>query len=81
MEKLAIHGGEKVKTTPFGKGKRFGQEELKHLEEAINQNTLFYWYGKKVKELNSKFADMYGMKHCVATSSGTAALHTALGAC
>ena len=81
MEKLAIYGGEKVKTTPFGTGKRFGKEELKHLEEALNQNTLFYWYGKKVKELNAKFADMYGMKHCVATSSGTAALHTALGAC
>ncbi len=81
MNKLAIHGGNKVKTTPFGTGKRFGKEELIQLEEAINQNTLFYWGGNKVKEMNKKFAELYGRNYCVATSSGTAALHTALGAC
>ena len=80
MEKLALYGGEKVKKTPYGTGKRFDGSELKHLEEALNQNTLFYWAGNKVKELNKKFAEMYGMNYCVATSSGTAALHTALGA-
>jgi dTDP-4-amino-4,6-dideoxygalactose transaminase len=80
MNKLALYGGEKVKNTPFGTGKRFGKEELKHLEEALEQNTLFYWFGKKVKELNKKFADMYGAKYCVATTSGTASIHVALGA-
>ena len=79
MEKLAIHGGEKTKTDSFGKGKRFGELELKHLKEALDQNTLFYWYGTKVKEMCRKFSEMYGAKHCVATSSGTAAIHTALG--
>ena len=80
MEKLAIHGGNKVKTTPFTKEPRFGKEELKQLEEALNQDTLFYWRGTKVKELNRKFAELYGMNYCVATSSGTSAVHTALGA-
>ncbi|MFA7636316.1 MAG: DegT/DnrJ/EryC1/StrS family aminotransferase [Monoglobales bacterium] len=80
MEKLALYGGEKVKKTPFGTGKRFDGTELKHLAEALEQNTLFYWSGKKVKEFNKKFADLYGSKYCVATSSGTAAIHTALGA-
>lgn len=80
MEKLAIHGGNKVKTTPFTTEPRFGKEELKQLEEALNQDTLFYWRGTKVKELNRKFAELYGMNYCVATSSGTAAVHTALGA-
>ena len=80
LEKLAIHGGQKTKTDSFGSGKRFGELELKHLQEALNQNTLFYWYGTKVKEMCKKFSDMYGMKYCVATSSGTAAIHTALGA-
>ena len=41
MEKLAIYGGTPVKTTPYGTGKRFGKEELKNLEEALEQNTLF----------------------------------------
>lgn len=81
MEKLALHGGTPVRTTPFPKEKRFGKEELKQLEEALEQNTLFYWNGKKVKEMNKKFAELYGVDYCVATSSGTAALHTALGAC
>ena len=80
MLKLAIHGGEKVKTTPFGTGKRFGSEELKELTEALEQQTLFYAYGKKTKEFREKFAERYGVEHCVMTSSGTASLHAALGA-
>ena len=80
MVKLAIFGGEKVKKVPFGTGKRFGDEELKYLKEALDQNTLFYWSGSMVKRMNATFSEMYGMKHCVATSSGTAAIHVALGA-
>ncbi len=80
MEKLAIFGGEKTKTTPFGTGKRFGDEELQQLKEALEQNTLFYWYGNKVKTFLDKFKTMYGAKYAVATSSGTASLHVALGA-
>lgn len=33
-----------------------------------------------VKDFCKKFADMYGVKHCVTTSSGTASIHVALGA-
>ena len=80
MEILAIHDGEKVKTTPFRSEPRFGKEELKQAEEALAQETLFYWRGTKVKESNRKFAELYGVKYCVATSSGTAAVHAALGA-
>ena len=79
MSQLALFGGEKTKKTPFGTGKRFGQEELQQLKEALDQNTLFYWSGTKVKELNRKFAEMYGKDYCVAVSSGTAAIHVALG--
>lgn len=80
MEKLALYGGEKAKKTPYPKGKRFGEEELKELKEAIEQNTLFYWYGNKVKTLTEKFKAMYKVNYCTATSSGTSAIHTALGA-
>ena len=80
METLAIHGGIPVKTTPYGKGKRFGKEELAYLEEALNQNTLFYWKGSFAKRLCEKFAELNGSKFCAVTSSGTSAIHTALGA-
>jgi dTDP-4-amino-4,6-dideoxygalactose transaminase len=78
--KLAIHGGDKVKTSPFGTGKRFGLEEAKELLEALEQNTLFYHAGKKVKRFLNDFNDIYGVKYSVATSSGTASVHVALGA-
>ncbi len=81
MTELALYGGPKTKNTPFGTGERFGKEELENLEKALKQNTLFYWYGNQVKQLTEQFARMYGVKHCVAASSGTAAIHVALGAC
>jgi dTDP-4-amino-4,6-dideoxygalactose transaminase len=80
MEQLAFFGGKPVKTTPFGTGKRFGDAELNQLREALDQNTLFYWAGKKVQEFCARVASLYGTKYAVAASSGTAAIHTALGA-
>lgn len=80
MNKLALHGGEKAKPTPYTTGKRFGAEELQQVAEALEQDSLFYWFDKKVRQFCDKFAAMYGVGHCVATSSGTAAIHTALGA-
>jgi perosamine synthetase len=77
---LAIHGGKKVKETPFSTGKRFGLEEARELLEALEQNTLFYHFGHKVKRFLADFNEMYDAKYSVATSSGTAALHVALGA-
>ena len=76
--RLAIEGGPRAKTTPYGAGKRFGKEELAQLREALEQNTLFYFKGKKVRAFTEKFASMIGAPHCVATSSGTAAIHVAL---
>ena len=82
MEKLAINGGNKVKTTPYGTGMRYGKEELASLASALDQNTLFYVSGgaKKGKEVVEKMKAMYGVSHAVACSSGTAAVHVALGA-
>jgi len=80
MNQLALFGGEKVKKAPWGTGIRFGDEELMQLKEALAQNTLFYRSGKKVNEFTQKFAEMYGVNYCVATTSGTASIHVALGA-
>ena len=80
MAKLAIHGGPKVKTTPFGTGRRFGGEEIKELVESLEQKTLFYHHGNKVKTFLRDFNRLYGAKYRVAASSGTAAMHVALGA-
>ncbi len=80
MSTLAVFGGPKAKTIPFGTGKRFGVEEAVELMEALDQQTLFYHSGKKVKQFLADFGAMYGVPHTVAASSGTAAIHIALGA-
>lgn len=78
LEKPAILGGTPVKTTPYGKGNRYGEEELKELGEALEQGTLFYVQGKKVRAMEAKAASTIGLKYAAAVSSGTASIHTAL---
>ena len=79
MIKLAIHGGAKVKSSPFGEGKRFGQEEKDQLMKVIDDDMLFYFFGKKVFEFQKEFASLHNVQHCIACSSGTAAVHIAIG--
>ncbi|MFP4026286.1 MAG: DegT/DnrJ/EryC1/StrS family aminotransferase [Candidatus Brocadiia bacterium] len=82
MSKLALNGGKPVRSEPWPeRGARFGDEELRHLREAIEQNTLFYMYGEKTKQLCEKMSDLCGAEHVVACSSGSAAIHGALKAC
>lgn len=81
VEMLALYGGPKAKTVPYGTGQRFGDEEKRQLAEALDQQTLFYAHGKKTREFRDKFSARYGVKHCVTCTSGTAALHIAMGAC
>jgi perosamine synthetase len=71
-------GGEKAKTTPYASEARYGDEELAQLKEALDQQTLFYAAGKKVKQLEAEFATKNGSVFAIATSSGTASVHAAL---
>ena len=80
MEKLALDGGQKVRNRPFEKHNRYGEDELQELKEVLEQGTLFYWQGTKVKKFQSTLAEMLGKQYCTATTSGTASIHTALGA-
>jgi len=80
MEKLAIEGGPKTKSTPFGTGRRFGEEEKKQVLEVLESDVLFYVFGSKVKQMESLMKSMYGVRYASGCSSGTAAVHIALGA-
>src|SRR6266581_6154661 len=79
-EPLALHGGPKAKRTPFPSRKRHGDLEKRYLAEVIDSDVLFFFIGSKVFEFQKRFAAMYGRKHCIACSSGTAAVHIAMGA-
>ncbi len=77
-ERPAIAGGTPAKQTPYGKERRYGEEELAALEEALQQETLFYAQGKQVSQLEADFAAKHGASFAVATSSGTASIHAAM---
>jgi perosamine synthetase len=80
-QQLAVNGGPKVRTAPFEKkGNRYAFNEMKYLKEALDQGTLFYWHGQKVKAMCQQFAQMLGVKHAVAGSSCSAVIHAAVGA-
>jgi len=80
MAEIALEGGPRAKKHPYGRGRRFGKAELKELKEALDQETLFYVRGKKVRQMCETFRKLIRARHCVATSSGTASIHVALGA-
>lgn len=78
-QKLAIDGGERAIRTPIPPRKRHGELEKLYLNEVIDSDTLFFYLGSKVRELERRFAALYGKTHCVACSSGgTAAVHMAI---
>lgn len=79
-ETLALNGGEKVRTSPFPPRVVFGEEEVRLTAEAIRSQSLFCWSGRFVDEFQTGFASLYGVRHAVASTSGTAAIHVAVGA-
>lgn len=81
MDRLAIHGGTPACPNRIApSGERFGEEEIKLLTEVIRSQKLNCNVGTRVKEFARAFADYMGMKHGVMVTSGTAAIHVALGA-
>ncbi len=74
----AVAGGEPLCRDGFQRRPRYGREELKLLQEALEQQTLFYAQGSMVARMEERFCRMTGSPFAVAASSGTAAIHAAL---
>ena len=77
-ETLALHGGPKVRTEPFptvgnASGRLIGEEEKRLVLEVLDSGSLNRNNGAKVAEFERQFAARYGVKHAIASSSGTAA--------
>lgn len=87
MEPLALDGGVPVRSAPMPLGKGaalLGDEERAAVLEVIESRSLFRYYGPnllgKVAGFEEALSGTLGVPHAVATSSGTAALRTALAA-
>jgi len=76
-EKLAIDGGPKTVTTPPMPHHRYGSEERAALLQALENENLFRYLRQdesQVAAFERRFAGIIGRKHCLAVSSGTAAI-------
>ncbi|HEY8313559.1 MAG TPA: DegT/DnrJ/EryC1/StrS family aminotransferase [Candidatus Baltobacteraceae bacterium] len=61
-------------------GRNLGAEEIAMVSDAIRSGTLTSTKGTFVKTLETRFAQMLGVKAAFACSSGTAAMHCAVAA-
>ena len=59
---------------------KYGYEEIQAAEEVLRSGRLFFPMGHRVNALELRLAEEFGVAHCTLVTSGTAAVHTALGA-
>jgi perosamine synthetase len=84
-EALAIEGGAPVRAVPFGPRLVIGVEEREAVLALLDREMAFgggfdRYGGTEVDSFESEFAAHIGTRFATATSSGTAAIHSALGA-
>lgn len=78
--KLAIDGGHKVRDEPFPPWPSLGQEDVVAVTEALSSGRLTQLTGGYVAAFEDAFAAWNSARCCIATSSGTTAIHAALAA-
>lgn len=87
--KLAINGGEPVRTTPFPRHNTIGQEEkeavCRVMDSGVLSKYLGCWHedffgGIEVRALEEEWAAHFGVKHAIAVNSCTSGLYAAVGA-
>ncbi len=78
--RLAIEGGRPVRTAPFPAGAKHDLAEWRAVKPIFARGTIHMTRGPEVMALREKFKKLFGMKYAVTASSGTAAIHTAIGA-
>lgn len=78
-DELALHGGPKTKATPYGTGaKHDANREAEALRNRLLAGPLPLAKGPSVMALRRRVQELFGVRCCVPTSSGTAAVHAAL---
>lgn len=80
MSKLAILGGEPIRTKPFPKWPVHDQDEVDGLIEAVKSNEWGSTKGHRVKQFEQHYADFHDAKYGICVNSGTTALYLALKA-
>jgi len=72
--KLAIHGGEAVRTDPFPSWPQWDDREEKNLLQVLHSGRWFRYQGDMVARFEKRFAEVCGARYGLAVTSGTKAL-------
>jgi perosamine synthetase len=89
MSKLAIHGGERVRSRPYPAFVTTGQEEVEVaaavmrrgiLSDFEGSNNQYFLGGAEVRAFEAEWADYFDVKHAISVNSGTSGLMAAVGA-
>ena len=78
MSKLALLGGDPIRTEPLHEWPVFNEKDENAMVEVLRSGK--WWYGEKVAEFERQYAELHGAKHAIACSNGTAALYIAVKA-
>src|SRR5215813_10422170 len=81
--RLALEGGSPVRSRPFpttgdSTGRTLGTEEIDALRRVVESGNLSRVGGSEVPGLETDFAALLGVRHAVASTSGTSAIHLAV---
>jgi dTDP-4-amino-4,6-dideoxygalactose transaminase len=80
QEKLAINGGNKVHNGTWPEWPVWDQSAEKDIIDMLRTGRWWRGNGEHVADFENKYAELMGVKRCLATASGTTALITALKA-
>lgn len=89
MNKLAINGGEKLRTEPFPAYNTIGKEEEEAVLRVLRSGKLStyigawhddFYGGTEVKSLEKEWAEYFNVKHAISVNSATSGLYAAVGA-
>jgi len=87
--KLAINGGDKIRTKPFPAYNTIGEEEEKAALRVLRSGKLStflgtwhddFYGGVEVQSLEREWAKFFGVKHAISMNSATSCLFSAVGA-
>lgn len=76
---LALNGGRPVVGEDLPKWPWFNEETIAAATGPLRTGKVNYWTGPLGMKFEEEFAKWNGVQYCVSTSSGTSALHTAIG--
>ena len=80
QEKLAINGGNKVHNGTWPEWPVWDQSAEKDIVDMLRTGRWWRGNGEHVADFENKYAELMGVKRCLATASGTTSLITALKA-